>query len=161
MNIEEMIVTSPNEVLVKKATTISKKDLKELSAILSKTRQYVENTEHAAGLALPQLGISKRAFVAKIRTNDKETTEIFINPRILPFDKEKKAGIEGCLSIPNEDFTVERFYGVEIMYQGLNGKAKKTRLKGFNARVVQHEYDHLNGVLISEIGKSVELKNAQ
>lgn len=87
--------------------------------------------------------------MVKLRIDNQQITEIFINHRIILFDKEKMEEVEGCLSIPDQDFMVERFYGVEIIYQGINGKAKKMRLLGFNARVIQHESDHLKGVLIS------------
>lgn len=88
--------------------------------------------------------------MVKLRIDNQHITEIFINHRIILFDKEKMEGVEGGLSMPDQDFMVERFYGVEIIYQGINGKAKKLRLLGFNARVIQHESDHLDGVLISQ-----------
>lgn len=162
MKIAEQIVTFPNETLTKKAAVITKNELKgTLNTILTQVKKYVEEDNGTAGLALPQVGISKRAFIAKLIIDEKELTEIFINPRIIPIDRKKIMRNEGCLSIPNEEFTVERFSGVEVFYQGLNGKAKSIKLKNWNARVVQHELDHLNGVLISQIGERVITEIAQ
>lgn len=157
-----MISQTPEEVLTKKATLLSKTELKkEYQTVLLEMKKYVEQNEQVAGLALPQVGISKRAFIAKLDVGDTTYTEVFINPSIVPFDKEKKVGKEGCLSIPGQEFLVERYHGIEVIYQGSNGKAKKLKLKGFNARVVQHEYDHLNGILISEIGTAIQEKETR
>lgn len=156
MSITEQIITYPHEVLIKKTVTITKKELKgELKTILTEVKKYVEENKGVAGLALPQIGLSKKAFVAKLMLDGKEKTEIFINPRIQLFPKERQTehDNEGCLSIPGEFFKVERFLKVKIIYQDLNFKGHELILKDWNARVVQHENDHLNGILISQIGE--------
>ena len=102
MKIENSIVTFPNEVLTKKAEKFTKEEIKNMQGVLTQLKEYVKNTPTAAGLALPQIGISKRAFAAKVRINGEEKTEVFINPRIMidPKKRKKETDSEGCLSIP-------------------------------------------------------------
>lgn len=165
MTIAEKIVQFPHEVLMQKASMITNQELKgELKSILNEVKQYVEEDKGVAGLALPQIGISKKAFVAKIVLNNVEKTLIFINPqiRILPQDRAKKEkDFEGCLSISGEEFEVERFLKIQVFYRNENWKTMELKLSGRNARIVQHEFDHLNGVLISQIGEKVASEIAQ
>lgn len=102
------------------------------------------------GLAGPQVNISKRLFVIKPSVFKK--AEVMINPVIEYLeDKGKKMSTEGCLSIPGKQFSVERYKEINIRYEDRHGNTKYEHAKGFRAIVMQHEYDHLNGVLISDI----------
>ena len=105
------------------------------------------------GLAAPQIGISKRFFVVTLpELEDDEgnkrpgLTDAFINPEIV-----KKVGSvkmeEGCLSVPGIYEIVERSEEIIVRYTDLSGKRKELQANGMLARVILHEYDHLDGIL--------------
>jgi len=121
------------------------------------------------GLAAPQVGISKRLITIDI-SRDKEgfNPTVFINPEIV-----KSKGLseydEGCLSIPSFEGTVIRPEQITVRYQTLDGDSKRIPCKGLLARVIQHEIDHLDGILFtdrlesswweSEIGERMNTEN--
>ncbi len=92
------------------------------------------------GLAAPQVGASVRVFIAKYA----KLKEVFINPRIVTKSKETNEGEEGCLSVPGFRGLVQRANEVVIEYLDGKGRKKQATLTGFYARIIQHEYDHLN-----------------
>lgn len=105
------------------------------------------------GLAAPQIGVSRRFFVVVVpesKEDDEIRThsfrQVFINPVIL--SKEGSCRFEeGCLSVPGIWETVERPEKVEVEYTDISGVRKREIFEGLLARVIQHEYDHLDGVL--------------
>lgn len=99
----------------------------------------------AGGIAAPQVGKNIRVFYALDYDTDK--WQLFINPEITPRGFSKITTIEGCLSVPNIEGEVLRYKEVKIKYQDRNGKWKTKKLKDINAIAVQHELDHLEGVL--------------
>jgi peptide deformylase len=114
------------------------------------------DTMHAAngaGLAAPQIGISQQIVVFGFEKNQRYPEEdpvpqtILINPVITPLEQTKEIGWEGCLSVPGLRAQVPRYS--KIRYQGLNeyGQTIDREVDGFHARVVQHECDHLIGML--------------
>lgn len=106
---------------------------------------------NGAGLAAPQVFESKRIFLACVHPPEKGNrpeAEIFINPRLSHRSAEMDAGWEGCLSFMELSVMVPRHRSLQVDYLDRQGNERKLRLSGFAARVVQHEYDHLNGVLI-------------
>jgi peptide deformylase len=131
---------------------------KEMKQLL-KPKNYGSDNHNGLGLALPQMGISKRGFV--FRCGDHY--EIVINPKILSYGNKKKFYDESCLSTPDEWYVVERSYEISVVYRDINWNIKTNRLLYCDAEVFQHEYDHLEGVLISDIGvrimKKEELEN--
>lgn len=111
--------------------------------------------EHkGAGLAAPQVFVGRRFFVAAIlppeREGETRRPEVFINPRLTPLSLEAVYGWEGCLSFPELLVLVPRPKAVRIDYLNAEGQARTLELTGFPARVVQHEYDHLDGILSLE-----------
>jgi peptide deformylase len=72
---------------------------------------------------------------------------VMINPEIIEFSKEEAIDEEGCLSIPNVIWNVKRPVNIVVKYLDLYGKQKTKKLKWYNARIVQHEMDHLDGIL--------------
>jgi peptide deformylase len=108
------------------------------------------------GIAAPQVYISKRVIIVASRRNPRypDAPEmdavVMVNPEILEFSEETCLGEEGCLSVPNERGQVERVQSVKVRYQTLQGEVIETRYEGFPARIVQHEVDHLDGVLFVE-----------
>ncbi len=100
------------------------------------------------GIAAPQVGKNIRVFLAVFEIGkDDERIVPMVNPEILEFSKEMLVAEEGCLSLPGIYGKVRRAKKVKIAYQGLDGVKLLENLQGMNARVVQHELDHLNGVL--------------
>jgi peptide deformylase len=99
---------------------------------------------NGVGLAAPQVGINKRMFVCMVEENDIRKV---INPTIILDDYEMVEYEEGCLSIPGVYKNVKRFKKIKLLYQNEKGEKKETHLEGFRAVVVQHESDHLDGVL--------------
>ena len=104
------------------------------------------------GLAAPQVGVSQRVFV--IDTTWKEaapTPQAFINPQIVAQSGDHVAGTEACLSIPCRAFSVVRPTWIDLEWQDLDGMAHQGRFDGIEAICICHEFDHLNGVLITDI----------
>jgi len=104
---------------------------------------------HGVGLAAPQVHEGLRLFVALVdgEPDSKSDAVAIINPEIIPNSAETQEDWEGCLSIPDLRGMVPRFTDVTVAALDRNGKAVELRLKQFAARVVQHETDHLDGVL--------------
>jgi len=155
------IVTLPDPVLRRKAHAVTKFD-KNLSTLID---DMVETMREApgVGLAAPQIGLSDRLIVIEYyeREEDEENEEApkkvwaMINPEIVKASEEKLMGVEGCLSIPGLLGEVERH--VEVQVRGLNrhGKPMKVKAKGWLARIFQHEIDHLNGVMFTDLATRV------
>jgi peptide deformylase len=111
-------------------------------------------TLHAAkgaGLAGPQVFASRRIFLAAVLPpadpDGPPGVEVFINPTLLAGGPDKHASWEGCLSFPELLVLVPRFRRVSVEYLDRQGQARVLALEDFAARVVQHEYDHLQGIL--------------
>lgn len=95
------------------------------------------------GLSAPQIGVFKRLFVARIRNRIKA----FVNPRILKFSKKEVAYLEGCFSVPDLYGHVMRAAEIDLESQDKQGRRSTAHWRGLAARIIQHEVDHLNGVL--------------
>ena len=104
---------------------------------------------HGVGLAAPQVHEDIRLFVALLDEDPSPETEAaaLINPEIVPQGTDTEEGWEGCLSIPDIRGKVPRFTDVVVKALDRQGKPIELQLKGFAARVAQHETDHLDGVL--------------
>ncbi|WP_089093004.1 peptide deformylase [Nodularia sp. NIES-3585] len=108
---------------------------------------------NGVGIAAPQVAASYRLFIVASRPNLRypnapvmEPTAM-INPRIIAHSPEIVKGWEGCLSVPGIRGLVPRYQAVEVAYTDRNGKLQKQKLTDFVARIFQHEYDHLDGVV--------------
>lgn len=147
------IINYPNEALNKKCDKID--NIEVFRKTLHMMKAYVEEEKNeAAGLAMPQIGLNKRAFVARIDGR----TEVVINPMMLRPSGGKVSSLEGCLSIPGKTARVKRYKSRKVVYTNLDGHRIKKTLKGFDARVFQHEFDHLEGILITDIAEEVMQK---
>lgn len=102
--------------------------------------------EHAigAGIAAPQVGRTERVCIAMI--NGRAVP--LINPEIVRRSEEAETAEEGCLSLPDVWVQVPRSREIDLEYQDVKGKHRELTLSDFDARVVQHEVDHLDGILI-------------
>ncbi|GAA4306861.1 peptide deformylase [Nibribacter koreensis] len=111
---------------------------------------------HGVGLAAPQIGKSVRLFVIdstpfmEDEDKDKGVKKAFINPVILEESGEEWGFDEGCLSIPGVREEVWRQEYVKIQYQDLEGKTHVENFDDLTARVIQHEYDHIEGILFTD-----------
>jgi peptide deformylase len=100
------------------------------------------------GLAAPQVGINKQLLVVDCELDQPTIPPlILINPVIKKFSADVAVGQEGCLSIPNVFLDVKRSESIELSYKDETGRMQTRTFTGFIARVIQHEMDHLNGVL--------------
>ena len=148
------IVTLPDEVLRHKARPVTKFD-DDLQALIDDMIETMR-VANGVGLAAPQIGRSIQLAVIETLPKVDEKGEdipnsrelfVIVNPRIVWESRDVIDGIEGCLSIPGYVGEVERPYAVRVRAQDRRGKPLKLRLKGWTARIFQHEIDHLNGVL--------------
>jgi len=111
---------------------------------------------NGVGIAAPQVYISKRVIIVASRSNPRypDAPEmdavVMVNPEILEFYQSTCLGEEGCLSVPDERGQVERAQAIKLRYYTLQGEVIETIYEGFPARIVQHEVDHLNGILFVE-----------
>lgn len=138
------LVTGENtEILLTKTQLVKDPLAPEIQELLPKMIETMHK-EHGVGLAAPQIGLPLRLAVAEV--DGKEY--YWINPEITSLSQEKIISEEGCLSLPGEFFPILRSETVTVKYQNEKGLPKKLRAKGFLATVVQHEVDHLDGVLI-------------
>jgi len=136
------IITLGNELLRQKAKKIDKIDDEITNA--AKLMLEILKQEKGVGLAGPQIGLMKRIFVVSI---DGDEERIFINPSILETSQETAKFEEGCLSVPGVYVDVVRSESIKIQAWNEKGKPFTMETSGFLARVIQHEYDHLEGVL--------------
>ena len=137
---------------------LSEKDKELLNAmneylILSQDEEYAKkhNVRAGVGLAAPQIGINKRMFVINYDEGDKRIVHLLVNPRIIETSAKKiaLAGGEGCLSVDNEHPGLShRYYKIKMKaYNALTEQEEIIVAEGFEAIVLQHEYDHLDGIL--------------
>ncbi|MCG2685885.1 peptide deformylase [Candidatus Parcubacteria bacterium] len=147
------IVTVPNKILRQKAKTVVKLDSRviELAENMSQTLRTQQDPE-GVGLAAPQVGQSLRVIVAKevLAENTESKIIALINPKIIKKSREQELGWEGCLSIPNQFGQVDRAQKVKVKFLDTNGKKRVVNTGGFLARVLQHEIDHLDGILFTD-----------
>jgi len=158
------ILIYPNEILRKKAAEVTKVD-KNLLKQIEGLKNILSKGENAAGLAAPQLGVSKNFFGVKT----KDGVIVFINPKmkkvwgekvypkLVGEDKKEEDFLEGCLSFPDFFGTVKRFLKIEVEWVELIDKkfvSKTKELMGFEAIVWQHEFDHLLGILFVDYVKN-------
>lgn len=118
------------------------------------------NAENGVGLAAPQAGRNIRMIVCKFNPGSKhELTMVMINPEIIEKGNEKESGEEGCLSLPGEWGMVDRCKRVLVRYMNLKGQSQVLEFFDFNARIIQHEIDHLDGVLF--VDRATEMTTAE
>jgi peptide deformylase len=136
------ILTLGNELLRQKAEKIDLID----EQIKDAAKQMLEiiKQDKGVGIAGPQIGLMKRIFVVHI---DGDEERIFINPSILETSQEMVKYEEGCLSVPGIYVDVVRSESVKIQAWNEKGKPFTMEASGLLARVIQHEYDHLEGIL--------------
>lgn len=168
------ILTEPNPVLRQRSNEI------DVSAILSKEikdavqdmKDTLEKSEDGIGIAAPQIGIPFRIFIVSEESKfveDKSQTErtdwkqlVYINPVITKFSTKKTEAVEGCLSVPKKYGLVKRPEKISIEAYDEKGSKVSHGASKFFARVIQHEMDHLDGILfIDKVSKLIEINKEE
>jgi peptide deformylase len=109
------------------------------------------------GLAAIQVGIRSRVFVYDV-SPDRDRPELVINPRIVAASPGRVALEEGCLSVPGIHQTVLRPAAITLAWQDIQGREHQDDFEGLSARVIQHELDHLDGILfVTRLGRVKQL----
>ena len=155
------ILTEPDPILRKKCELLEKVD--------TETKKLMDDmleSMYAApgiGLAAIQIGILKRIVVIDISKGEEEKKPMFlINPKIIHQSKKTSIYEEGCLSLPGQFAEIERPAECTLKYVDYNGKEKELKADGLLATCVQHEVDHLNGILfidyLSKLKKDMIIK---
>jgi len=139
------VVTYGDPVLEKRAEPITEFD--EGLALLCAQMFEALKRDHGIGLAAPQVGVSKRVFITDV---DEDKKRIFVNPEIVMTSPDLVEYEEGCLSFPGLYFMVKRSSNLRVQAFNEKGKPFTVEADGLLARVILHEYDHLDGKLFIE-----------
>ena len=154
------IITEPNKILRQKSlpvNSVGKEEQKLMDDMLE--TMYAAN---GIGLAAIQIGVPKRIIVMDISKDGKKNPMYFVNPKIKNKHKEKSTYEEGCLSVPNYFAEVDRPKYCEVEYLDYQGENKILKAEGLLATCIQHEMDHLEGILfidyLSKLKKTMIVK---
>lgn len=144
------VLKYPHPSLRAENAEITEKELKsgEIKKI-AKEMFLVMYATQGVGLAAPQVGINKKLMVYN-ESGDKTKwlqETVLVNPKIVEYSEAKDVENEGCLSFPDMRGDIERSKWIKVEALKLNGKKMKKKFKGWEARIFQHEYDHLDGVV--------------
>ncbi len=143
-----------NEILRHVAKKIDPKDYNKVLKLGKEMLKYIKDPEHGGvGLAAPQVGHSIRMVVVSLlrdREDENFKTVIMINPEILEHSQETYKESEGCLSVPGEEWEVERYTKIKLKYVDDKKREKIIMLENTSARIIQHEIDHLDGILFTD-----------
>jgi peptide deformylase len=152
------IVLTPNNILLQKVQSVIKIDSKIKQLVYDMEETLIAQVDpQGVGLAAPQVGISLSLFI--IKPSQESNTEVFINPKILEIKspverrqshKKKHTKLEGCLSVPRIWGPISRAPKIRLTYQDLNGIFHTKWFTGFKAVIIQHECDHLKGILFTQ-----------
>ena len=130
-------------------------DYPELKTLIANMYETLVKAE-GVGLAAPQVGLSTRLFIVDLRPLADELPEFrdyvktFINPEIVEYSEEKESMEEGCLSIPGVHESVARSTRILVNYQDEDFEEHEEYFEGYLARVIQHEYDHLESKVFTD-----------
>jgi peptide deformylase len=138
--------------LLQKSLPVAKFDTPELNSLLQDMRDTMAHLD-GAGLAAPQIGVPLRVVIFGVKSNprypdvEEVPDTVLVNPKLAPLPGGEEEGWEGCLSVPGMRGWVPRH--LHLRYSGYDEKGKRfvREVRGFHARVVQHEVDHLDGIL--------------
>jgi peptide deformylase len=139
------IKTYGDKTLRRKSEQVAEFDA-EIRAFLDRMNETMI-WEKGVGLAANQVGVARRIAVINPDPDNNKTLLRMINPRITAVSDELLTVEEGCLSVPGVRGDVPRHAWVEVLYQDETGKEHRLKAEGLLARIVQHELDHLDGVL--------------
>ena len=155
------ILTEPNKLLRQISKPVEKVGKEE--QLLMDDMLETMYSANGIGLAAIQIGIPKRIIVMDLSKNEnKKEPRYFVNPKIKNKDTLKSTYEEGCLSVPNQFAEIDRPKKCEVEYLDYNGEKKLLKAEGLLATCIQHEMDHLEGILfidyLSKLKKSMIIK---
>ena len=155
------ILTEPNKLLRQISKPVEKVGKEE--QLLMNDMLETMYSANGIGLAAIQIGIPKRIIVMDLSKNEnKKEPRYFVNPKIKNKDTLKSTYEEGCLSVPNQFAEIDRPKKCEVEYLDYNGEKKILKAEGLLATCIQHEMDHLEGILfidyLSKLKKSMIIK---
>jgi peptide deformylase len=140
------ILTLPDRLLRKQAKPVERVDA-ELKRLIDDMFATMYDAP-GIGLAAPQIGVSRRLIIMDPAKDDRPKTPlVMVNPEILDRSEELRLHEEGCLSIPDFVAEIERPARTRVAYIDREGKAQEREMEGIWSTLVQHEVDHLNGIL--------------
>lgn len=150
-----------NAVLREKSKPVKKVD-KDILKLLQNMEETM-HTDGGCGLAAPQVGVHKRVIIVMLnQSTDQELVLGMVNPEIVFHSEATYYDTEGCLSVPGVFDEVERYEDIVVKFLDKKGREQMLKLADLNARVVQHEIDHLDGVLfVDKIVEKAELVRAE
>ncbi len=155
------IITEPNKILRQKSLPVNNVN-KEEKRLMDDMLETMYNAK-GIGLAAIQIGIPKRIIVMDISKNDEKNNPMyFVNPLIKNKIPETSTYEEGCLSVPNFFAEMDRSKKCDVEYQDYSGNKKILKAEGLLATCIQHEVDHLEGILfidyLSKLKKTMIIK---
>ncbi len=150
------IRTDEDPILRKKSKVVS--NYNDRLKVLVEDMYETMDVAYGVGLAAPQVGILKRVIVIDNRDEENGKRFYMINPDIIEREGEE-ISMEGCLSVPGKQGTVERAKDIKVRYNDLSGEEKIMYAEDFLARIIQHEIDHLDGILYTD--KAIEMYEAE
>ncbi|MGD9507135.1 MAG: peptide deformylase [Geminicoccaceae bacterium] len=139
------ILQAPHPVLKTKAAPVAEVDdrLRQLAADMFETMYKAPGI----GLAAPQVGVSERLVVMDVAEDEERRPMVLVNPEIVWKSGERGTAEEGCLSLPGQFADVTRPRAVKVRFRDEQGEERELEAEGLLARCLQHEIDHLDGVL--------------
>jgi peptide deformylase len=139
------VIQYPNPILSRKAEPIQKLGKEDFRLIQDMVETMYE--EDGVGIAAPQVNIPKRIIIVSPRAKPGEE-QVYLNPELIESSKEVELSVEGCLSLPGVSCEIWRSKRVKLKALNAKGEEVVSEFHDFPARVIQHEIDHLNGMLI-------------
>ena len=139
----------------------TKEDKKRVQALIEDMKVTLREAG-GVGLAAPQVGVNERILIIEVDNNPRYSKmsnyqlQVFVNPIIEKVSRKQGYFVEGCLSVPNEWIELRRPKWVRVSWKDENGRSFKKKLTGVAARIFFHEYDHLEGILISDFMDDLE-----
>ncbi len=150
MYVYQTSIENELEVLRKVSVEIEPRDIN-LELLIRKMHNTVTcEQQPGVGIAAPQIGINRRVFLVKRFDKIDEPFEFFINPKITWYSDVLQKGGEGCLSIQNQYNDVYRSLAIQLSYSDFSGNVFQEMIEGYTAVIMQHEMDHLNGILFTD-----------
>jgi len=150
-----IIVTVPNQLLreVAKPVTFFDDNLKRQGQLMA----HLLEEKDGVGLAATQIGLNNSVFAVEFKDKTGKNNiplQFFVNPNIVDYSSDEIEMTEGCLSVPKIELPITRPEKIKIKAQDLNGKRIKLAASGLLARIIQHEADHLNGKIFTQLAKT-------
>lgn len=150
------LIPSHDPILRRKANTVDLQKLSELGSTIQDMKTLMR-AKDAVGLAAPQIGLDLTMFVMDYGGTDR----VCINPAVLEASEETEIGTEGCLSFPGLRLEVVRPFWITAFWFDENGEPHTEKLRGWEARIFLHEWDHCHGILFTDRVGKVTLRMAK